>query len=57
MASGLIDEIRHPEMINVGPTSAFVHSFLLNEPNSAARFRELSLVLIEAVEPLDAPAT
>jgi hypothetical protein len=56
MASGQTFEIRHPEMISVGRTSAHIYSFLSDDPNqSKERVREISMMLIESIEPLNAP--
>jgi hypothetical protein len=53
MASGQSYEIRHPEMILVGRTSVRVHTY--PEPGSAtaATWHDLSLLLMETLEPLE----
>lgn len=57
MASGRTFEIRHPEMISVGRSSAIIFTFLSGDPEEAKeREHEVSLLLMEAVEPLDIPA-
>jgi hypothetical protein len=56
MASGQILDIRHPEMISVGRTSAHVYYFLNDDLSPAEKVREISLMLIESVELLDTPA-
>ena len=55
MASGQVFEIRHPEMISAGRTTAHIYTFLSEEPEpSNQREDEVSLLLMESVEPLDA---
>jgi len=53
MASGRVFEVRHPEMIKVGRSSVTVH--MRGDPNAeeAERWQEVSLLLIESIEPLD----
>lgn len=53
MASGETFEIRHPEMIAVGRTTAHVFTWM-NEDNDDPkdREREISIILIESIEPL-----
>ena len=54
MASGRDFEIRHPEMISVGRSSAHIFTFMSNDPEEARqREHEVSLPLIESVEPLN----
>jgi hypothetical protein len=57
MTSGETFEIRHPEMIQIGRTTAMVFTWM-NEDNDdpKQRERELSVLLIESIEPLQ-PAT
>jgi len=58
MAGGQTLEIRHPEMISVGRTSALVHFTLSDDPELVKeRVREVSLMLMESIEPLDGVAT
>jgi hypothetical protein len=58
MASGQALEIRHPEMISVGRTTASITFTLSEDPELAKEgVREVSLVLMESVEPLDRAAT
>ena len=53
--SGRTFEIRHPEMIQVGRSTMTIFTFLSNEPEEAKeRQVEVSLLLTESVEPLDA---
>jgi len=55
MAGGRTFEIRHPEMVQVGRTTMTIFASMSNDPNEAKeRQIEVSLVLIESVEPLDA---
>jgi hypothetical protein len=56
MASGQTYEIRHPEMIAVKRTSARISYFASETKPDGERESELSLMLMEAVEPLDVPA-
>ncbi len=58
MASGQTFEIRHPEMISVGRSTAHVYTFMSDDPEqSTQREHEVSLLLMESVEPLDATTT
>lgn len=54
MASGQTLEIRHPEMIAVGRSSAHIHLSMSDDPQEAKLgVREVSLLLMESVEPID----
>jgi hypothetical protein len=54
MASGKQYDIRHPEMISVGKTTAHVFTSMSDDEDEAKeREQELSLILIESVEPLE----
>jgi hypothetical protein len=54
MASGQFFEIRHPEMISVGRSTAHVYTFMSDEPEqSSQREHDVSLLLMESVEALD----
>ena len=55
MASGHSFDIRHPEMILVGRTSARVHT--VTETDQNEKWHDASLLLMETVEPLDAPVS
>ena len=56
MASGKTYEIRHPEMIAVGRTTAHVFTALSEDLEEAAqREHEISLMLIESIEHTDNP--
>jgi hypothetical protein len=55
MASGQTFEIRHPEMISLGRSTAYIFTFMTDEvEKSKQREHEVSLLLMESVEPLDA---
>lgn len=55
MASGQVFEIRHPEMVSVGRSTAHIYTFMNDEADqSNQREHEVSLLLMESVEPLDA---
>ena len=55
MAGGRTFEIRHPEMVQVGRSTMTIFTYLSNEPEEAKeREVEVSLLLTESVEPLDA---
>ena len=57
MASGQTYDIRHPEMILVGKSSVRVYTTA--KPDSTSEhWQDVSLMLMEAIEPIDAtPAT
>ena len=56
MASGQMLEIRHPEMIAVGRTTAHIYFSMSDDPQEAKMgVREVSLLLMESVELIDAP--
>jgi hypothetical protein len=58
MTSGQIFEIRHPEMIAVNRTFAMIFTYLSDDPEQARqREYEVSLPLMESVEPLNVPST
>lgn len=52
MASGQAFEIRHPEMILVGRTSARVYDAIGDDREA---WHDVSLLLMETIEPMDAP--
>ena len=55
MASGKTYDIRHPEMIAVGRTTVHVFMHLSDDDGEAKdREQELSIILIESIEPIDA---
>ncbi len=54
-SSGRSFEIRHPEMVQVGRSTMTIFTFLGNGPEETMeRQVEVSLLLTESVEPLDA---
>lgn len=54
-ASGRSFDIRHPEMVQVGRTTITIFTILSDEPEMAKEGKvEVSLLLTESVEPLDA---
>jgi hypothetical protein len=54
MASGQVYEIRHPEMISVGRSTAHIYTFMNEDAEqSQQREQEVSLLLIESVEQFD----
>jgi len=58
MASGQALEIRHPEMIAVHRSSAMIYFTISGDPEQAKDgVREMSLLLMESVEPLQAAPT
>lgn len=53
MTSGRSFEIRHPEMITVGRSTARIYTFMSEEwDQSNQREHEVSLLLMESIEPL-----
>lgn len=52
MASGQAFEVRHPEMILVGRSSARVHS--TSGDGQQERWHDISLLLMERLEPMEA---
>jgi hypothetical protein len=55
--SGRTFEIRHPEMVQVGRSTITIFTFLSdNQEEGKEREVEVSLLLTESVEPLDATA-
>ena len=55
MASGESFEIRHPEMISVGRSTAHIFTYMDEDAEHAnQREHEVSLLLMESVEPLNA---
>jgi len=55
--SGRTFEIRHPEMIHFNRSTMIIHTFMSEDADEATeRQVEVSLLLTESVEPLDAPA-
>ena len=56
MASGRTFEVGHPEMVRVGRSSVTVHMRPEGDPGTAERWQEVSLMLLESIEPLEAGA-
>jgi hypothetical protein len=56
MASGRTFEIRHQEMIKVGRSSVTVYSRPEDDASQSERWQEVSLMLLESVEPMEARA-
>lgn len=53
MVSGETFEIRHPEMIQVGRTTATISTWMNEDhENPTEQEREISIILIESIEPL-----
>ena len=52
--SGRTFDIRHPEMLRVGRSTANVYSFAGEPADPYERMEMISLVLIESVEPIEA---
>ena len=57
MASGAAYDIRHPEMILVGRTSARVYTTTEPESDKPPQWHDVSLMLMETLEPLDLKAS
>jgi hypothetical protein len=55
--SGRTFDIRHPEMVRVGRTSANIYTFLGDPADPYERMEMISLVLIESVEPISTHST
>jgi hypothetical protein len=56
MASGRTFDVGHPEMVKVGRSSVTVYMKPENEATTAERWQEVSLMLLESIEPKEAPA-
>ena len=55
-ASGRTFAIRHPEVVAVGRTTLTIFTPLADDvPDAEGLWYKLSLMLIESIEPLDAP--
>jgi hypothetical protein len=53
-SSGQAYEIRHPEMISVGRTTAHIYAHMSDDAELAKqREFEVSMLLMESIEPLD----
>ena len=53
MASGATFDVGHPEMIKVGRSSLTVHLVSENGDDQPDQWREVSLMLLEFIEPLE----
>jgi len=57
LASGRTFEVRHPEMVQLGRTAMTIFTSLSDDPEEAKEWQvDVSLLLTESVEPLDATA-
>lgn len=57
MASGMTFDVGHPEMIKVGRSSVTVHMVPENSEEQIEQWREVSLMLLEYIEPLQPAKT
>ena len=57
MASGEHYEIRHPEMILVGRSTVRVYKPSESDPEGPSHWHDLSMMLMETLEPLDLKST
>ena len=55
MAGGRTFVVPHPEMILVGQTSVRIYTVQEGDPNEKGYDTSLLLMLLETIEPLDAP--
>ena len=55
LKSGRTYEIRHPEMLRVGLSSMNVYSFAGEPSDPYERMEMVSLLLVERIEPVEAP--
>ncbi|MGL4551992.1 MAG: hypothetical protein ACRC33_12505 [Gemmataceae bacterium] len=53
--SGRTYDIRHPEMLRVGRSTVHVYQYIGEPTDPYERMEMLGLVLIESIEPLEAP--
>jgi len=53
--SGRTFDIRHPEMLRVGRSTVNVYTFAGEPTDPYERMEMISLVLVESVEPIEAP--
>ena len=53
--SGRAYDIRHPEMLRVGRTTMHIYSFTGEPIDPHERMEMVSLLLIERIEPIEAP--
>jgi hypothetical protein len=52
MASGGTFDVRHPEMVRVGRSSVTVHMHPNGDLEQPPRWQEISLMLMESLEPI-----
>ena len=52
MASGVALDVRHPELVRVGRSSVTVHMLPNANEEFAPRWQEVSLMLMESLEPV-----
>ena len=53
MASGRTFDVRHPEMVKVGRSLVTVHAPPEDDGEKPGRWQEVSLMLLESIEPLE----
>ncbi len=53
MNSGRFFDIRHPEMVRVGRRDVLIFTFVSETPDVYDRWENVSLMLIEAIAPLE----
>ncbi len=56
MASGKTYEVKHPETVQVGRTNLTIFVPLTDEKPGHDLWHKLSLMLLEAIEPLESPS-
>lgn len=56
MASGRTFDVGHPEMVRVGRSSVTVHARPEDNSEQSERWQEVSLMLLESIEPLEVKA-
>ena len=56
MASGRTYEVRHPEVVQVGRTNLTIFTPLSEDVDGEELWHKVSLMLIESIEPIEAPA-
>ena len=52
--SGRTFEVRHPEMVRVGRTTAYIFTYFGSSADFVQKMEMIGLVLIESIEPLEA---
>lgn len=57
MASGESYEIKHPETVQIGKSNLTIFVPLLDEKPGQELWHKLSLMLLEAIEPIEAGST